>query len=192
MPEHSTLHEALLALQAELPTITKDNTAEVPTKSGGKYTYKYADLGAVHDALFPLLNKHGLIWVTAPTVNRYGFTLHYQLLHSSGGISGKYYLPQGTPQEIGSAITYARRYALLAVCGVAPEDDDGAAATAPRKPASVDPYALAALVDEWVSALNDASSLAALQAAWEGAGRAGVTSDPRVVAAKDARKKALS
>lgn len=48
------------------------------------------------------------------------------------------------------------------------------------------------LVGDWVSALNDAGSLAALQAAWDGAGRAGVTSDPRVVRAKDARKAELS
>jgi hypothetical protein len=181
-----TLHEALLALQAELPTITKDNTADT-----GKYQYKYADLGAVHDALFPLLNKHGFTWLTAPTLTPHGFALHYELEHSSGEVrAGDYYLPQGTSQEIGSAITYARRYALLAVTGVAPEDDDGAAASRP-KPAAEDTRALDALVSEWIEALNEADTLPKLQAAWEAAGRAGVTGDRRVINAKDARKKAL-
>jgi hypothetical protein len=48
------------------------------------------------------------------------------------------------------------------------------------------------LVGEWVEALNDAKSLANLQEQWEKAGAAGVTADPRVIAAKDKQKKALS
>jgi len=56
---------------------------------------------------------------------------------------------------------------------------------------AVDPQAAEALVAEWVLNLRDAESIADLQARWEGAGRAGVTADARVIAAKDARKKAL-
>jgi hypothetical protein len=40
------------------------------------------------------------------------------------------------PQGYGSALTYARRYSLMAACGIAPEDDDGNAASKPRKPAA--------------------------------------------------------
>ena len=61
--------------------------------------------------------------------------LAYKLLHVSGDHeAGEYPLPtSGTPQAIGSAITYARRYTLVAVTGLAPEDDDdGAAAEAER------------------------------------------------------------
>jgi hypothetical protein len=54
-----------------------------------------------------------------------------------------------------------------------------------------DSAALDMLASEWVDALNDADTLPALQSAWEAAGRAGVTADRRVIAAKDARKKAL-
>jgi hypothetical protein len=52
----------------------------------------------------------------------------------------------------------------------------------------IDPGAAA----EWLETIEGADSIAQLQAAWEGAGKAGVTKDPKVIAAKDARKKALS
>jgi hypothetical protein len=60
--------------------------------------------------------------------------LIYELLHVSGqSREGVYPLPErGTPQEIGGAITYARRYCLCAVTGVAPDDDDNDAALAER------------------------------------------------------------
>jgi len=60
--------------------------------------------------------------------------------------------------------------------------------TAPMIKDPVDPV----LVDEWISAFSEASTIAQLQTAWEGAGKAGVTGDPRVIAAKDARKAVLS
>ena len=64
-------------------------------------------------------------------------------LHSSGETfsSGELYVPvsKHDAQGYGSAITYARRYSLLAACGVAPEDDDGNAATA-AKPSDDDVY----------------------------------------------------
>jgi hypothetical protein len=61
-----------------------------------------------------------------PTVSEGKFVLAYELRHTSGEqIDGLWPLPdRGTPQEIGSAITYARRYSLCAVTGVAPADDD--------------------------------------------------------------------
>lgn len=48
------------------------------------------------------------------------------------------------------------------------------------------------LVNEWIEALNQAETIPALQATWEAAGKAGVTADRRVIAAKDARKAALA
>lgn len=127
------LAAALAAVQADLPSIVKGETATVPTKSGGQYKYSYADLADVSQVILPLLGKHGLSWITRPTLTDGRFVLAYELLHTSGeSRTGEYPLPdRGTPQEIGSAITYARRYALCAVTGVAPaaDDDDGAAAT---------------------------------------------------------------
>ena len=122
--EATTLTAALHQLQQHLPHVGKDNTADT-----GKYKYKYADLNTVQAAIFPLLADYGLTWTTAPTLTPQGFALHYALRHASGeAIEGDYHLPAGTPQEIGSAITYARRYALCAVTGLAPGGDDDDAA----------------------------------------------------------------
>lgn len=131
--EHKTLAEALAAFQAEIPTIKKGNTAKVKTKTGGEYSYSYADLTDVTEIAFPLLSKHGLAFTASPTIMGERFVLAYKLIHTSGEYeSGQYPLnASGTPQEAGSAITYARRYALTAITGIAPggDDDDAKAAT---------------------------------------------------------------
>ena len=135
--------KALSEVQANLPTIVKGETAKVPTKDGGSYSYTYADLADITDEVFPLLAKHGLAFIAMPTVTDTGaFVLAYSLLHTSGEREdGSYPLPaNGTPQQVGSAITYARRYCLCAAVGVAPEDDDGRAAEqAARQPAQASP-----------------------------------------------------
>ena len=129
-----TLTAALAALQAELPVVGKDQKATVKSDKGS-YTYKYANLASVSAAILPLLVKHGLAWATMPTLDDAGrFVLRYELQHVSGdSLSGSYPLPATTrPQEMGSAITYARRYALCAVTGLAPEEDDDNASVAER------------------------------------------------------------
>lgn len=128
--ETGSLAAALAAVQAELPGVAKGETAVVQTKSGGNYKYSYADLAAVSRAILPRLGAHGLAWITKPTLREDGrFVLAYKLAHASGEAeTGEYPLSdRGSPQEIGSAITYARRYALCSVTGVAPDDDDDAA-----------------------------------------------------------------
>ena len=124
--EHPTLAEALAAFQAEVPTIRKDNEARVASQKGS-YTYAYADLSDVTEKVMPLLGKHGLSFTAAPTQTKHGFVLKYALRHTSGNdLRGTYPLPPAntSPQALGSAITYARRYALCAVTGVAPGGDD--------------------------------------------------------------------
>lgn len=120
--------EALVEFQKELPRIVKDSTAKIPTKGGGGYSYSYADLTAVTDKIIPRLANHGLAWSSQPTLHDGVFVLHYTLLHGESGesIEGDYPLPGGNlgPQDLGKAITYARRYALVAVTGVAPGGDD--------------------------------------------------------------------
>ena len=133
----SEIAAAIAELQANLPAIVKGETAKVDTKGGGSYTYNYADLAELSAELLPLLANHGLSFVCCPTLRDDGqFVLDYRLLHKSGElITGDYPLPlQGGPQAQGSAITYARRYVLCAVTGVAPEDDDGRAAQAASQP----------------------------------------------------------
>ena len=123
----SQINAALSELQTQLPYIAKDNTANVPTKTGGSYKYKYADLAQISREVLPLLGKLGLAFTSRPTFHDGRLFLVYELRHISGEeIAGMYPLPNGTPQEIGSAITYARRYCLCAVTGVAPDDDEDA------------------------------------------------------------------
>lgn len=139
-----TLAHALVELQSQLPPLGKGRSAKVETKSGGSYSYDYADLSDVTDAIMPLLGKCGLAFVCTPTMNDAGsFVLGYRLMHVSGErIEGEYPLSRdGTPQSVGSAITYARRYVLCAVTGlVAAADDDGrvAQAASENRPAPVD------------------------------------------------------
>jgi ERF superfamily len=134
--QHQSLRAALVAFQAELPKIAKLNEAEVRPKEGRSYTYTYADLADVSEVVLPKLAEHGLSFSAAPTLYEGNFVLAYRLLHVSDPddvIAGFYPLPSpnAPPQALGSAITYARRYALLAVTGVAPGGDDDDAASAP-------------------------------------------------------------
>lgn len=123
-PAPKSLSEALSALQAHLPRVAKTADAQYG---------KYADLTMVSEALLPVLSSLGLSFTARPTKHPdFGFVLTYDLHHISGDSLGGYYpLPDsGSPQQIGSAITYARRYALCAVTGLAPggDDDDAQAA----------------------------------------------------------------
>lgn len=130
----SPLTGAIAAVQADLPVVGKDHQATVKSDKGS-YTYKYANLANVNAAILPLLSKHGLAWTTRPTLDESGkFVLKYELRHVSGEkLEGAYPLPTTTrPQEMGSAITYARRYTLCAVTGLAPEEDDDNASVAER------------------------------------------------------------
>ncbi|MER7167259.1 ERF family protein [Micromonospora sp. NPDC000207] len=131
----SGINAALAELQTQLPRITKDQTAKVKSeRTGAQYSYTYADLAQVSAQVLPILGKLGLAFTSRPTVNDGKFVLVYELRHVSGEvIPGVYPLPErGTPQEIGSAITYARRYCLCAVTGVAPDDDDNDAVVAQK------------------------------------------------------------
>jgi len=132
--------KALAAFQASLPTIAKGHQAKA-----GSYDYSYADLTDVSAAVVPALAKHGLSWSARPTLTEAGFVLAYCLRHEGGHVeSGEYPLPDPTKtpaQQLGSAITYARRYALCAMTGVAPggDDDDGAKAQEARSSHSTRP-----------------------------------------------------
>lgn len=123
--------EALIAVQSEMGTVTKEN--ENPY-----FKSKYADLAAVHRLCMPILTKNGLCVSQVCAPSEKGVKIVTLLLHKSGQYLGSELEMIPTkmdPQGIGSAITYARRYALMAIIGlVAEEDDDGnAASTPPQK-----------------------------------------------------------
>lgn len=133
MADPKSLDEALLMLQADPPVLTKTKDGQV-----GNQRTKYADLVQVNKQVLARLNELGLVWKCAPDLIPDGahplrFVLRYQLTHVPSGEyeRGVFPLLGSTPQQHGSAMTYARRYALLAVTGIAAEDedDDGDAAT---------------------------------------------------------------
>lgn len=93
---------------------------------------KYADLSSVWEACREQLSANGLAIVQTPFQVDTGIGIETMLTHSSGQwISNQFTMPvaKADAQGVGSAITYARRYALSAMVGVAPEDDDGNAAS---------------------------------------------------------------
>lgn len=176
---HPNLASALAAFQSELPSIKKGNTAKVKSeRTGSEYSYSYADLTDVSEIALPLLGKHGLAWSAQPTLLDDMFVLHYSLTHESGeALEGIYPLPAATtpPQQLGSAITYARRYALTAITGLAPGGDDDDAQAAPSAPArqtraaakpKAQPAAkptFQAATEDWAAKIIDAVTVEALR-----------------------------
>jgi hypothetical protein len=89
---------------------------------------KYADLASVWDAVREPLTSNGLAVIQSIDCDEHGTVLVTKLAHASGQwIDSKVRVKpvKDDPQGIGSAITYMRRYALQAIVGVSPEDDDG-------------------------------------------------------------------
>lgn len=98
---------------------------------------RYADLSAVLEAVLPALHANGFCLMQPCGQDEYGPYVETTLIHSSGErFASKVYLLIGKQdmQAVGSAISYARRYGLLGMAGLAPEDDDGEATkSAPRQ-----------------------------------------------------------
>lgn len=117
------LIKALIAFQAKAPKIEKN-------KEG--YGYKYASLELLLEKLQPVLLSNGLVITQTfqPGVNEKSVLIHTKLMHVSGEWIGSNLLMHSDkvgPQAIGSCITYARRYSVLAILNIAPEEDDDAA-----------------------------------------------------------------
>lgn len=94
---------------------------------------RYADLASAWDACRTALSENGISVVQAPGEGENGMIgVTTLLMHSSGQwLQGSLSMrpAKGDPQSIGSVITYARRYSLMAMVGIAPDDDDGNAAS---------------------------------------------------------------
>lgn len=104
---------------------------------------KYADLAACVEAVIEALNANGIALVQRNVACEEGVCVETVFVHESGETlsSGPLHVPaaKSDPQGYGSALTYARRYSLMAACGIAPEDDDGNAGSAPKTPAQRKP-----------------------------------------------------
>jgi len=122
------LAEALSKAQGGIKNALKDS-------ANPYFKSKYADLASVWDACRKELSENGLSVVQVPEMldgEGVKIKVNTLLMHSSGEwISGDLTMipVKEDPQGVGSAITYARRYSLSAFVGIAPEDDDGNAAS---------------------------------------------------------------
>jgi len=96
----------------------------VMNRTNPHFKSRYADLAAIINAARKALSANGLAFVQTISDG----VLHTRLLHTSGQwIASEHPLPMsGKPQEIGSALTYARRYSLSALLGIAADEDDDA------------------------------------------------------------------
>jgi hypothetical protein len=123
--EAATLASAMAAAFGEIESATK-------SANNPHFKTKYADLTAVIEAIKPALIKHSLFFTQHPLPSEGGVTVETKL-HHAGGESfslGTLFVPanKNDAQGFGSALTYARRYALVTAFGVPVEDDDGNAA----------------------------------------------------------------
>lgn len=121
------LAAALANVQASLPKVDRDRTVEVTQKSGQTYSYSYVTLANLSDAVLPLLAANGLSFAALPGAGSDGkMCVRYHLLHESGeALTGEFPISgEGGIQMVGGRITYARRYCLAAVTGIAADEDD--------------------------------------------------------------------
>lgn len=118
---------ALIKAQAEIKHSEKDG-------KNPHYRSEYSTLTSVIDACKEPLRKNGLIVIQTPVYNELGVQLETTIYHESGEfISSELFVPApADAQKFGSALTYARRYSLSTIVGIAPEDDDGEGAKKPE------------------------------------------------------------
>jgi hypothetical protein len=127
---------AMARAQCEFKPVAKSKTAVVKSDKGS-FTYKYADLADILEMALPILAKHGLS-LRQPMRRISGATfLITEIHHESGEWIGDDGFPipmGGSPQAIGSALTYFRRYGFCNMAGIAPDaDEDGQLAAADRR-----------------------------------------------------------
>jgi hypothetical protein len=132
----SDLATALCSAQAEMGGAVKDSNNPF-------FKSNYADLTSVIKVIKEPFAKHGLSFVQLPvtSVGGNGIGVSTMLMHDSGQwIKSEYLLPMDkvTPQGAGSAITYARRYALQALAGIPSVDDDSEMAMYRNDPVPVE------------------------------------------------------
>jgi hypothetical protein len=135
---------------------------------------KYADLASNVESARGPLSENGIAVIQEATTGERGISVATRLMHSSG--QWIQFDPLTVPLSkqdahgVGSALTYARRYALGAVLGLVAEDDDGNAAVSSQPAARTQPVRVApAGYEDWLIEMEATAEegVAALQAAWK-------------------------
>lgn len=147
MDNNKQVFAALVKAQRSFGPALKD-------KTNPAFRSKYADLGACLDAVMDALNENGIALIQKAHPHDGGVCVETIFVHESGESysAGMLTVPatKQDAQGYGSALTYARRYSVMAACGIAPEDDDGNAATQAVRKSRPDPERAA-----WLEARKD-------------------------------------
>lgn len=142
--------------------------AALKTSTNPHFKSRYADLAAVVEAVIDALNKNGIGMMQQTFECENGVIVETVFIHESGEElrSGKLHVPASKhdAQGYGSALTYARRYSLLTATGIAPEDDDGNAATQ-QKPKPIGALPEKVFADLKI-AIDDSLNMQSLQSAF--------------------------
>jgi len=156
---------------------------------------RYADLAACVEAVIQGLNDNGIALIQKNYDCNDGVMVETVFLHESGEMleCGILHVPAAKqdPQGFGSALTYARRYSLMAACGIAPEDDDGNAGS---RRTEVKSEVNESQMADLLAAMDEVTTIAELQKTYKTAytatkgEQAWVT---KVIAKKDAKKALL-
>lgn len=175
----------------------KEFSPALKTSSNPHFKSKYADLGSCLEAVNEALLNHGIAVFQETFEDDSGVTVETVFLHETGETlrGGKLHVPAAKqdPQGYGSALTYCRRYSLMAACGIAAEDDDGNAASRPRAVQSLS----ASSVADFIAMINDSGDIESLKKSFATAYRAAEhLGDTKAAVqfekAKDDRKTALT
>lgn len=156
---------------------------------------RYADLAACVEAVIAGLNDNGIALIQKCYDCANGVMVETMFVHESGEMleCGILHVPASKqdPQGYGSALTYARRYSLMAACGIAPEDDDGNSASRKTEiKSTVDEHKIADLL----AAMDETNTINELQKAYKSAYEAAngeAVWQKQVIARKDAKKSQL-
>ena len=162
------------------------------TATNPHFKSRYADLAACVEAVIGGLNDNGIALIQRNSLDDAGVTVETVFVHESGEMleCGKLHVPAAKhdPQGYGSALTYARRYSLMAACGIAPEDDDGNAGSKPAP--KVSDATINALLDDIAESNTHGDLREAFFKAIKAAGNDQIARD-QITKAKDAQKAKL-
>lgn len=129
---HSSIAEALVAAQREMPAVEADGV-------NPHFSSHFVTLGRLISKVRPVLNRHGIAIVQMPAQDEQGKpVLVTRLVHTSGDAmedTMPLMLTKSDPQALGSALTYAKRYALAAALAIADQEDDDGNASSSVAPA---------------------------------------------------------
>lgn len=124
------LFTGIVKFQSAMKNPSKNRTVKVKTKTGGQYEFKYATFDQILDTIREPMADAGLGFMQEVETGERGLILTTTILHESGQWkSSTSNIPLGedrTPQTIGSAISYFKRYTLTAALGIAADEDDDA------------------------------------------------------------------